>query len=287
MAEPTPAQPWPYRDSDRHGWPDTEADPDCKANAGEVCKAKLEVRIKRTEQEIARAAAQEAAETAVAAEYYKSVFEVAKGAIDRSRSSADTVQKAAAAIVTLYTGVLALAFSVADNPLPGKALFAAILLGVAILFSTAFLAFLPGAEPRRETEASTPPPEDQSVGERLANMFILWTRRAALARGRLLRASVVALAGAVALMPAPFVTISPAEVAKPDIAWPEPSTNAKGNIELEKIVYAAQVAEVAEQRKQPLAAEGEEWVWTAACGLALLLTLGTLCFPLPRLRICN
>jgi hypothetical protein len=109
--------------SDDDGWPLAD---DCQDEKGgfnkELCLAKLEVRKKRTDQEIARAKAERDADLGVEEEYYKAVFEVAKGSIDRARSFAETVQKATGAIITLYTAILALAFSVSERPLPGRAL---------------------------------------------------------------------------------------------------------------------------------------------------------------------
>jgi hypothetical protein len=255
----------------------------------------LEVRKKRTDQEIAsakalqdgnieREKAKRDSDLVVEQEYYKAVLEVAKGSIDRARASAETVQKASAAIVTLYTGVLALAFSVADNPLPAKALFAAIMLGVAICLSTGFLAYVPDPDPKEERGAETGVRERAPVGERLTSMFVRWTRRAALQRGRWLRGSVVALAGAVALMPAPFVTIGGKERDGTDVAWPKVSSKAGSDPELQKIVYTAQVAEAADQRKAPLAEDELKWPWWALAGTTAFATLAVIVFPWPKRR---
>ena len=154
---------------------------------------------KRTDQEIARAKADVDANIAAAAKFYDSVYEVAKGSIDRTRASAELVQKGAAAIVTLYAGILALSFSVAENPLPVKALYPAVLLGMAIILSTAFLAYLPDVEDEEREESARERANAASLSERFANTFIVWTKRAALRRGRLLRGSVIALAGAVVM----------------------------------------------------------------------------------------
>jgi hypothetical protein len=266
---------WPYVPPDADGWPSARA----TADKTEVLKAKLEVRKKRTDQEIARAKAYEDARDAVSLEYYKAVLEVAKGSIDRARASAEIVQKASAAIVTLYTAVLAVAFSAADNPLPGKALFAAVLLGVAILLSTAFLAWVPEAEPKDEREVIETSAGD-TLGAALTSLFVRWTRKAALQRGRLLKGSVVALAGAVALMPAPFVTIGGNDATAAGVDWPAlDSAGVDTNIELQKILYTAQVAEAAEERKQPAARDEEEWVWWGIAVFAGVLTVGVMLFP--------
>ena len=181
------------------------------------------------------------------------MLEVAKGAIDRARASADTVQKAAAAVVTLYTGVLALAFAAANNPLPDKALFAAVLLGLAILLSTAFLAYLPDPE-STETEALEVA-TSQPLGQRLTDTFVAWTRKAAVRRAGFLRGSVVALAGAVVLIPAPFVELGTKEVSAITPAWPKVDPIAGSDPGLRRIVYKAQVDEVAKRRKAPAAKE--------------------------------
>jgi len=52
-----------------------------------------------------------------------------------------TVQKAAAAIAALYTPLLGVVFSVNDNPLPSRGVIPVLFLGLAILSSTAYLAY--------------------------------------------------------------------------------------------------------------------------------------------------
>lgn len=285
QAPPDP-QPWPLFESDRHGWPDIG---DCSAPDGayskDLCAAKLELRKKRTDQEIARAKAEADVDLAVEQEYYKAVIEVAKGSIERVRASAQTVQSAAAAVGTIYTGVLALAFSAADAPLPSRALFAAVFLALAMALSTAYLAYLP--DPPRETDeppdGGPPRPARDGAGgsdgesqaapveppQRLTNLFVEWTKGAALQRAPWLRASVVALAVAVVLLPAPFVTLEGDDSGSADAAevasssdWPKPEDVPDGSVELQRILYRAQVEEVAAARKQPVAAEtSDEWWW--------------------------
>lgn len=254
------ATPWPYKPSDAHGWP---AAADCPEPASELCKAKLEVRVKRTEEEIARKKALTDADLALQQEYYKAVLEVGKGSIERARSSAEIVQKSSAAIVTLYTGVLALAFSVTDNPLSEKALFSTVLLGLAIVLSTAFLAYVPSPG---DSDTPDSAGDEQQLGERLTNMFVRWNRDVALNRGHLLRASVIALAGAVLLLPAPFIAIGAKEGPRTEVKWPTPPAEGD-DVRLTSILYKAQVAEAAERRKAPVGKEEDPALWWALFGL--------------------
>jgi len=102
---------------------------------------------------------------------------------------------------------------------------------------------------------------------------------------------VVALAVGIAFLPAPFVSFelgSDAEdkepVAKTAVTvpeepnWPTPAPEAGDEPLLQKALYRAQVAEVAELRKQaataaePFNTGVDDWWWKAA-GLAFVLTL--------------
>src|SRR5262245_3872547 len=136
-------QPWPFIGSDRHGWP-------AGGDDAELYKSKLAVRVKRTEQEIARAAADRAAARALELEYYKGVLEVAKGSIERARGAAEFVQKASGGIGVIYAAILGVAFSVSERPLPSRGVLPAIFLGISVVCATYFLAWLPTREPRAE-----------------------------------------------------------------------------------------------------------------------------------------
>lgn len=284
--------------------------------ADELYRAQLDVRKKRADAEIARAQALVDADIAVDQSYYEAVFEVAKSAIDRARSSAETLQKAAGAVVTLYTGALALAFSVGESPLPGKALFAAVLLGLAVVCSTAFVAFLPdrhsangdegGSGAATEAPVSAvagagsgmpgdDPPGGGSEGgdsahrevrdwrpdgELRADILVAWTRGAALRNSKVLRAGVAALAGAVVLMPAPFVTIDPSPDGQAQVEWPQPPPAVgDGGDELREILYTAQVEEAAERRARPIAEDGADWFWWALFGIGLTGVAGAAALP--------
>jgi hypothetical protein len=259
--------------SDAAAWPDdSEGDPQKAPEA--LYEAKLEVRKKRTDQEIERATAEVQSALAIEQAYYTSVFSSATGSIDRARASADTVQKAATAIVTIYTGILAVAFSVTDHPLPFRGVYAAVLLGIAIVCSTTFLAYLPdtptaGVQENGTTSGSSGPAA-------YAVELVKWTRRTALRRTYWLRASVIALAAALVFLPAPFITWSDKSASGTLPEWPAPSSKAGDNPSLQKILYAAQVNEVAKARGGPTSAEKPwlKWAWLGAFVGSLIMVFG-------------
>jgi len=76
------------------------------------------------------------------AKFHDTMTTLAIGSVDRARAGAELVQKASAALVTLYTGVLALVFSVTNNPLPPRGVLAPVFLGLAVVLSTAYIAYL-------------------------------------------------------------------------------------------------------------------------------------------------
>jgi hypothetical protein len=266
-------KPWPFKRSDQHGWPaplgGRPKDQDKK-----IWEAKLEVRKKRTDQEIAEAKVELEGDLALEQQYYQAVLDVAKGSIDRARAGAEAVQKAAVAIVALYTGVLGLAFSVAERPLPFRALFAAFLLGLAVVMATAFVAYLP--DPREADDKRVAADQELSPADQRAARFIRWSREVALKRRKWLRASVVALGASLFFLPAPFVVIGGSEVqpAASEISWP-PEPAEPANLELKKILYTAQVAEAQKEETQPIADEDKATTgfWWGAFFFALLLVL--------------
>jgi hypothetical protein len=235
-------------DSDESGWPDPP--PDDGENEKALYAAKLDVRKKRVDAQLARTQAEVDAELAQNSEYYSAMFDVAKQSIDRARAGAETVQKAATAIVGLYTAVLAVSFSVTDHPLPLRGVIPAFFLGLAVVLATAYLAYL--SNPR---DVKTPKPTSslrQVQLERLKT-FVLWTRSSAQNRAYALRASVVSLAVALMFLPAPFVGGSSstplASVRNNAASWPQPPQNVRDR-ELKKILFTAQVNEAAEVRTQ-------------------------------------
>ncbi len=135
--------------------------------------------------------------------FHETVAEVTKGAIERSRDSAKYVQTGATAIMALYTGVLALVFSVTDNPLPSRGIWPAVFLGLAIALATAYLAFVSKPATPSLFQPTGQLPELQLLRTGYLTKLInatVYNRRWAI------RASVISLAVGVAFLPAAFLT---------------------------------------------------------------------------------
>jgi hypothetical protein len=262
-------------EADQDGWPDADSS---KEHEQALYTAKLEVRKKRTDQEINRASAEKAADVALNQSFFQGILDVAKASIDRARASADFVQKAAAAIGTIYATILGVSFSVANRPFPSRGLPAAIFLGVAIVCSTYFLAWLDPAEQKRQDEILDDAPPGTSLGWRRVRFYVRWNRHAARERAKWLRASVVALAAAIVLLPAAFVPLGRVSAPTPP-KWPKAATAAPTQpTALRAILYQAQVTRAANPATAP--ATGRlDWIWwVIAAGLGLL-TFGLAQFP--------
>jgi hypothetical protein len=135
-------------------------------------------------------------------------IEVHKGKIDRTAAAATFVTTAAGAIGTLYTGLLALAFSVEATParpLPARGLVPAVFLALAFFFSVLRIGFVR----RTGRHAHILGPAETWEGQELRLLqFMYWVDRGALARAWALRIAVVCLGAAVALLPLPFLSLS-------------------------------------------------------------------------------
>jgi len=131
-------------------------------------------------------------------------IEIAKGQIDRIQIRADFVQKASAVIVTLYTGVLTLVFKADSTSLPARGIAPAIFLGLAVVFSAIYFAFVTPPE-------DLPHPKSTNLLElkqrRRLDRYILWSRAPALQRRYFLQLSVICLGAGVMFLPAPFLKI--------------------------------------------------------------------------------
>ncbi len=221
--------------------------------------------------------------------YFQAVLDIEKGAIERSRSAADLVQKAAAAIGGLYTGVLGVSFSVTNKPLPPQGFIPAIFLGLAIALSTAYVAYVSKPSDVSLNPLHTSPPMRM---QRHINNFFRIVSSAVQRRGYWIRASVLALGVGVITLPAPFLAVpsfgaqsgqANSNSAQIDLdkeyPWPSPpaASNLGGTI-LESILYKAQVEEVAAKRKDAKTAPREP---DMAPWIVVALLLGVAVFGIP------
>jgi hypothetical protein len=208
--------------------------------------------------------------------YYQALLEVAKGSLERSRLAADVVQKAAAAIGTLYAAVLGVSFSVSNHRLPARGIIPGIFLGLAIALSTAYVAYIGRPSDVQLDPLHTSPPVRL---QRHVNNFFRIITDTVQRRVYWLRASVIALGIGVLLLPIPFITFGTgaAVTAASQYPWPSPqpaSTDREGT--LEAIVFKAQVDEVAALRQQARLEQSEPDLvgWLIATAFGLLLVFG-------------
>lgn len=267
-------------------WPETGND-ETKAKA--VFDAEIEVETERQKSSFAEdletAKADEAKLIAAnqakldnLAEFYGSMSKMATDGIEHARSAADTVQKASAAIATLYTGTLALVFSVTDNPLPARGVLTPAFLGLAVVLSTAYLAYVVPTLRTTDLPVAGDAPEPR-VFARIA-FLVDRARTIASRRSWCLRASVVALGVGLAYIVLPFVSFA---TSSPDAStsqlqdWPE---QPEGSPALSKILFKAQVDEIAKARAafHPQVETHDQEVLVAGgiIGLALVLIVPTL-----------
>ena len=218
------------------------------------------------------------------------MIDVAKGSIDRSRDSAKFVQASAAALATVYTTLLAIVFSVTDNPLPPRGFIPTIFLGLATALATAYLAFI--THPK---DVHLPPPSSdfRENARRKVDGLIEWTASGVQERARFLRAAVWALFFGVLFLPvavlsssslgatnaatvssSPGTSASGPAGASPTPTWP-PAPNGSPDaysVELYKAQLAAHVASgAASTAPTTHAKQGPDWVaealaWLVAAG---------------------
>jgi hypothetical protein len=266
-------------------WPRPGAAP---AQKLEVLKAKLAWLNEQAKAHAARAQAEADTELDLLSEFHKALIEGARSGIDRSRASAETVQKAATGILALYTAVLGVSFSVADNPLPSRGVLPAMFLGLAVVFSTAYLAYL--SKPR---SVQAPAPQSSLRGAAMARTrtFIEWAGAPVSRRAYWLRGSVVSLGVALMFVPAPFLGGSlpyldqaPWNEKKAETAttpsdrppWPD-VPEAGDNLALQRIRYTAEIAEATKDRANfkpaadPSFANQTWWLAAVAGALAIII----------------
>jgi hypothetical protein len=140
-------------------------------------------------------------------------IEVHKGKLDRTIAAATFVTTAAGAIGTIYTGLLALAFSVEATParpLPARGLAPAVFLALSFFFSVVRVGLVKRAGKRGHIIEPAATWQEQEL--RLV-AFMNWVDGGALARAWALRIAIICLGAAVLLLPLPFLSLSATEAA--------------------------------------------------------------------------
>jgi hypothetical protein len=113
------------------------------------------------------------------------------------------------------------------------------------------------------------------------------SERLAAKRSYWLRSSVLAFGFAIMFLPAPFVAVGRVDLglvafgnptpqsASPKAAWPPVPEARSGQLELQKIRYAAEIKEAATARggNSAVAKDGNDGFWFALGGIALALSL--------------
>lgn len=205
------------------------------------------------------------------------------GDVEHRQGGARTVQQASAAIAAIYTGVLGLSFSVTDNPLPLRGVVTPVFLGLAIVLSTAYLAWVRPCE--------DPPEFPQADGGSRANVRVrlAWLAQLAGERTRrgssALRASIVALGMGLACLVLPFVGVGGAAPSSVEPEWPPATVAAGESEELAALRYERQLDEAVRSQTTPEADVGREiLVSAAALGLGLGLMGMAVLLDRPRAR---
>jgi hypothetical protein len=132
--------------------------------------------------------------------------EVAKSSIERARTAAEFVRNAAAGIVTIYTGVLGVAFATGDGSraLPARGIVPAVFLALSLVLATAYVAFFTRGPNTKVPLLSSSLPLRQ---EQRIRTFSAWVFEGIWRRATLLRAAVISLGAGAATLPAPFVQV--------------------------------------------------------------------------------
>lgn len=136
---------------------------------------------------------------------YNAYIDVGKTALDRTRMSAEFVEKAAAGIGTAYGAVLGLSFGLSEGAtaLPPRGVAAAVFLGLALTaaaFHRAFLRAPSEAGGVRDPSPLLPVRSDEDL-----TAFLLWMRAGSMRRAAALRIAVVHLGLGVAFFPSAFI----------------------------------------------------------------------------------
>jgi hypothetical protein len=260
--------------------------PPLDTHYADLVKAAYDVELKRATADQDAIDAQNAlldqTDVALVREFHESVRDVAKTALANADALPQLVITAAGAIVTLYTGVLALVFAAGGNALPARALIPALFLGGAVALATGYAGYI------TKVGATNFMPDDHVWPNAVAhtNGFTAWINAAINSRAGLMRGAVFALALGVLFLPSAFINVqvavpigTPGMNAAESLApWPSPPTvDARVTGDVQKTLYQAQVAEVAQQRSAALKSSsansfdlGDVLLWGAAIVLGVL-----------------
>jgi hypothetical protein len=146
-----------------------------------------------------------AAEYADSHAVHQARIDIAKDAVARAHSAAEFIRNAAAAIVTLYTGIIGIS-SVLDRSreglLPARGILPAVFLSGAIVGASAYVALIQRPKPFQTPKPHSSLPELQ---ERRLSSFVDWLGDMTLKRAYALHAAVISLAMGTIFLPAPFL----------------------------------------------------------------------------------
>ncbi len=195
---------------------DTDDAPDVPSDVSADKRA--EFQLERYKTELAAWTAARAATTtrteadrahyrALREDLYKSYLDVAAKQLDRALTRGQTVSTAASAIATIYGAVLGLRFvvgSTAATPLPTRGLVPTVFLGLAIVLSIAYLAYL---TPRRHLTERPSSANQQVDAGSARDDFIDWSSSTVGDRRYVLQMSVVSLGFGVVYLPLAFLDI--------------------------------------------------------------------------------
>jgi hypothetical protein len=207
--------------NDKNDWPDIPnfSEPKTTDQAQlELFKAKLEItknkHLSEIDQQKESATNNQSERKAEFDHYYlmieeiqKGYIEVSKAAIDRSIQRAEFLQKVAAAVVSLYTAILALTYA-ADkskgNTISILGVIPGFFIGISYLLSAFYVSFITRSKDIEETNS-----DGTLIGEELSQRitFIKWNRASAMKRISLLQASIISLGIGILFLPIPYIQI--------------------------------------------------------------------------------
>jgi hypothetical protein len=192
-------------------------------------------------------------EAALAKSYHETIREITKGKATQRLQLAELVQKGAAGVAALYSGLLGVAF-VAGAPLPFRAVVPVLFLGAAVSFAMFYASFLTRPSPTPAPAATSMLPREGMLAQ--TDSFVAWAAAEAMERVVYIRCAVVALALGLVFLPAPFVGPTPlAKLPNTPALWPSPAgpglqpTWPPGQTQAQQdLVFEAQLDEIGRAR---------------------------------------